>query len=67
MEPNANSTAAKRTVSFFAKFTIFLTNTFYASIPSSPGRKRGHTFSEEVITDAASLVPISTDSANVLP
>ena len=36
-----------------------------ASIPSSAGRNRGQTFSDDVITDAARRVPISTASSNV--
>ena len=37
------------------------------SSPSSCGRKRGQTFSETVITEAASRVPISTASGMLLP
>ena len=37
------------------------------SRPSSLGRKRGHTFYDTVITEAASRVPISRASAMVLP
>ena len=39
----------------------------HISNPSSSGRNRGQTFSEEVMTAAASLVPISTDWERVLP
>jgi len=36
-------------------------------MPSSSGRKRGQTFSAEVMTEAARWVPISTASGRVLP
>ena len=39
----------------------------YREIPNSSGRNRGHTFSEDVMTEAANLVPISTACASVLP
>jgi hypothetical protein len=37
------------------------------SMPTSRGRKRGHTFSLEVITEAASRLPISIASGRDLP
>ena len=37
------------------------------SSPNSSGRKRGQTFSVMQMTDAARRLPISQDSARVLP
>ena len=38
-----------------------------ASMPNSSGRKRGQTFSDDVMTDAARRVPISTALPSVFP
>ena len=53
-------------------FGVFLNmdNKAYSPVywmPSSSGRKRGQTFSAEVMTEAARWVPISTASGRVLP
>ena len=47
--------------------TLRIQSSTSTSSPSSCGRKRGQTFSETVITEAASRVPISTASGMVLP
>lgn len=54
----------------FCRGGVFsLYKNYFASIssPSSLGKKRGHTFSHTVITDAASRVPISAASPSVFP
>ena len=48
-------------------YSNFISAPFYASMPNSSGRKRGQTFSDDVMTDAARRVPISTALPIVFP
>lgn len=50
-------------VRFYKKFQSLTS----ISRPNSLGRKRGQTFSDRVITEAASFVPISMASSMVFP
>ena len=59
-EPSSGLSGGRRILIFCYSSTII-------SSPSSRGRKRGHTFSDTVMTEAARRVPISTASLMLLP
>ena len=42
----------------FCPYKQYILYNFYTFNPNSSGLKRGHTFSVDVITDAANVVPI---------
>ena len=46
---------------------VYVQSTTGTSSPNSSGRKRGQTFSVMQMTEAARRLPISQDSASVLP
>lgn len=50
---------------YYSAFAILLSYNGFK--PNSSGLKRGHTLSEEVITEDANTVPIRTDSARFFP